>query len=262
MVCQIQALTRYPIKGLSGQAMQHVSLISGQGFPNDRRFGFARPNSGFNPSEPKPLPKTKFYMLARDASLALLDTRYDDESNTLTFTSGDKQVEFNIETSTGKSAASDFLKNYLQLPSDETPELFEASPHRFTDVSVDSEQMMNAVSIINADSVAAFSKAIGQTVDPNRFRGNILISGLDPFAELDLVDQKIRIGDAELKIVKRTRRCPATEVNLDTGERDLKTPRLLREQYNHMDMGVYAEVIRSGAISVSDELHIDDTNSL
>ncbi|MGQ7845176.1 MOSC domain-containing protein [Granulosicoccus sp. 3-233] len=249
MAVKIAALTRFPIKGLSGQTLETVTLEPGQGFPGDRRFGFARPNSGFDPADPKPLPKGKFYMLARDAALALLDTEYDDDTGILSLSTDDISARFDIGTADGKHQASQFLKTYLTLPDDETPQLHEASPHRFTDVSVDSVEMMNAISIINRDSVEAFSQAIGQAVDPRRFRGNIQLSGLPPFAELDMVGKEMTLGSVRLKIVKRTRRCPATEVNLETGERDMKTPRLLREHYSHMDMGVYAQVLTGGVLS-------------
>ena len=252
MAIRVNALTRYPVKGLSGQQLESVSLKAGQGFPADRQFGFARPNSGFDPGNPKPLPKSRFYMLARDASLALVESEYNDETGILSIANKQQSEQFDISTTEGKDKASLFIKSILSLPDDETPQLYEASPHRFTDVSVDSVEMMNAVSIINTDSVQEFSKTIGQEVDPGRFRGNIHLSGLAPFSELDMVGQKITIGDAQFKIVQRTRRCPATEVDLNTGERNMKTPKLLREHYGHMDMGVYAEVVQGGVISPGD----------
>jgi len=253
MKTTINALTRFPVKGLSGQSLTSVNLEPGLGFPGDRRFGFARPNSGFDPANPKPLPKTKFYMLARDEALALLKTEYDDNSGILSIEAPKQTGEFHLNTSDGKQRASEFLKQYLSLADDETPQLYEASPHRFTDVSVDSEAMMNAVSLINVDSVAAFSKAVGHDVDPRRFRGNIHLINLPAFSELDMVGQYIVIGSARLKIVARTRRCPATEVDLETGVRDLKTPTLLREHFGHMDMGIYAQVVDGGSIAPGDE---------
>ncbi len=256
MAVVIDALTQFPVKGLSGQALNSVALEAGKGFPGDRRFGFARPNSGFDPDDPKPLPKTKFYMLARDATLALLTSAYDEKTDILSISSPQDTGQFDIATAEGRQNASEFLKSYLQLPNDEMPHLYEASPHRFTDVSVVSSDMMNAVSIINADSVAAFSAAVGQTIDPLRFRGNILISGMPPFAELEMEEQDIAIGSTRLKILKRTRRCPATEVNLKTAERDLKTPTLLREHYGHMDMGVYAEILEGGVITLGDGVEV------
>ena len=257
MVTTIDELTRYPVKGLSGQSLSSVQLQTGQGFPCDRQFGFARPNSGFDIENPKPLPKSRFYMLARDSALALLNTEYDDVSGILSISGKQTSATFDISTNEGKETASLFLKELLSLPDDETPHLYEASPHRFTDVSVNSVAMMNAVSIINTDSVSEFSKAIGQEVDPNRFRANIQISGLAAFSELDMVGRYITIGDVRLKIVRRTKRCPATEVDLSTGERNMKTPKLLREHYGHMDMGVYAEVIQGGILTEGDALRID-----
>lgn len=254
MATTIDALTRFPVKGMSGEPLESVQLESGQGFPSDRKFGFARPGSGFDPNNPQPLPKSKFYMLARDARLALLRTEFDDKTSVLSLSTPDSNDQFDISTIEGKQAASLFLKSYLTLPDEETPTLYEASPHRFTDVSVVSKEMMNAVSIINLESVAQFSNDIGHDVDPRRFRGNIHLSGMQPFSELELVDQDIRIGTAILKIVSRTKRCPATEVNLATGERDLKTPKLLQKNYDHMDMGVYAEVIKGGLISRGDKV--------
>ena len=254
MATSIDALTRYPVKGLSGQLMTSVNLQTGQGFPCDRQFGFARPSSGFDPKDPKPLPKSRFYMLARDSTLALLNTEFNDDTGILTIDAAEKSAHFDITSSEGKNNASLFLKELLSLPDDETPQLYEASPHRFTDVSVVSAEMMNAVSIVNTESVSEFSKAIKQDVDPKRFRANIHISGLPAFSELDMVGHEITIGDARLKIVQRTKRCPATEVDLTTGERNMKTPRLLREHYGHMDMGVYAQVVHDGQITLGDVL--------
>ena len=252
MTAKIDTLIRYPIKGLSGESLNTVQLAPGQGFPCDRQFGFARPNSGFDPNQPKPLPKTKFYMLARDASLVLLSTRFNEKTGVLSMLAPDSSGKFDITTEEGGKKASEFLQSYLALPQHEVPQLFEAYPHRFTDVSVVSTAMMNAVSLINLDSVQAFSKATGLGVDPRRFRGNIYFSGLAPFSELEMVERQIAIGTVRLKIVSRTQRCPATEVDQITGERDINVPALLQQNYHHKDMGVYAEVLEGGIIAPGD----------
>lgn len=257
MLTTIQALTRYPVKGMSGQLLEEVKLSTAQGFPCDRQYGFARPDSGFDPQNPKPLSKKKFYMLARDARLALLKTEFSDENGLLSMLSPEQHSQFDITTVEGKQNAALFLKTFLALPEDETPQLFEASPHRFTDVSVISTEMMNAVSIVNQDSVLDFSETIGKAVDPERFRANILISGLPSFTELEMIGQTMSIGSAQLKLVKRTQRCPATEVDLLTGGRDIETPKLLRKHYGHMNMGVYAEVLKGGVITKGDSIKFD-----
>jgi uncharacterized protein YcbX len=252
----IEILSHYPIKGLSGQALPQVVLSKGNGFPLDRAFGFARPNSGFEPANPVPIPKTKFVVLARDAGLAKLQTNYDGDKNELRISHSGSSTLFDLSALEGRKAAANHLSDHLDLPTEQHPTLYSAAPHRFTDISVVSPQLMNAVSLINRDSVVSFAEQIGQPVDEKRFRGNIVFSGLPAFSELDWVDQNLQIGEAQLKVVMRTKRCAATEVNLQTGERDLKIPKLLRQNYGHFDMGIYAEVVKGGVVRSGDVLQL------
>ena len=205
--------------------------------------------------EGKPvLEETKFVVLARDEALATLDTSFDAESSVLGITAADVSERFAINTDAGREAAAKFVAAYLGLPEDQTPTLYSADPHKFTDVSVTSPEMMNAVSLINLDSVQDFAEQIGQPVDPARFRGNLYFSGLSAYSELDLIGETVTVGDVELKIVQRTKRCPATQVNPTTGVRDIDVPRLLRDNLGHPDMGVYGIVKRGGKIAVGDVL--------
>ena len=57
---------------------------------------------------------------------------------------------------------------------------------------------------------------------------------------------------AKLKVVKRIVRCAATEVDPDTGIRDLPIPHTMIKSYGHADCGIYGEVIGSGTVSVGD----------
>lgn len=257
MTLTLTSLNSYPVKGLNGATMEAVDLTANQGFPLDRTFGFARPGSGFDPDNPAPLPKTKFVVLARDPKLALAQSRYDPATHMLEIRYGAAQGQFDISAQAGRNKAAAFLARQLDLPASETPTLYAAAPHRFTDVSVVSPQMMNAVSLINLESVAAFGDAIGAQIDPARFRGNILFKGASPHSELDWVGRRLRIGDVQLKVVKRTKRCAATQVNLETGARDLEVPALLHKHLGHMDMGVYAEVTHGGRIAPGDEITLD-----
>lgn len=247
----------YPIKGLSSVPFNQIELTAGQGIPGDRLFGFAKQNSGFDPTHPKPLPKDRFLVLAQHAKLAALKTNFIAETQEFSASIDGKDViRTDLKTSEGLLATTNFLADFLQLTDEERPFFASAYPHRFTDVSVVSETMMNAVSIINLASVRDFEARIGQTVDPSRFRGNILVDGLPPFSELGLVGQTIQIGNVDFKVLLRTKRCPATEVNPNSAERDIFVPALLRKKYGHFDMGVYAGVISDGTISLSDEVKV------
>jgi uncharacterized protein len=92
-------------------------------------------------------------------------------------------------------------------------------------------------------------------VHPLRFRANLYVTGWPAWREFDLVGQDIAIGkDARLKIVKRIVRCAATDVDPDTGIRDLSIPPTLMRSLGHADCGVYGEVVNGGDIVLGDEL--------
>lgn len=254
---KILSLSSYPIKGLSAQTHQSVVLKAGDGFPGDRLFGFAKKNSGFDPADPKPLPKSRFIVLLQHAKLAGLQTDFDAETRVLTIRTSDAPaLEFNMNSEAGAAAASKFLTDLLNLSDDEAPFFASAAPHRFTDVSVTSATMMNAISFINMESVRALEDEISREVDPRRFRGNIVFDGWHAFSELDMVGRQFRAGDVRFKILHRTQRCLATEVNPVTAERDIKVPKLLKQAFGHFDMGVYAEILSGGAIRVGDKIEL------
>jgi len=249
----VEGLHYYSIKGLSSTAVRHVNLQANDGFPGDRLFGFAKANSGFDRANPKPLPKDRFLVLAQQGQLAKLKTSFDTETHEFFVLIDDEEaLRTNLATEDGRAKTSDFFVNLLKLSDDERPFFAEAAPHRFTDVSVVSETMMNAVSLINLASVKEFEGLIGKPVDPARFRGNVLFDGLPAFSEFDLIGQTIRVGGVSLKVLMRTKRCAATEVDPVTGKRDLAVPFLLRKTYGHFDMGVYAQVVSDGTISLGD----------
>lgn len=252
MTATVKQLITYPIKGLSGEVLDNVQLEKGLGFPLDRSFAFARKGSGMDPDSPRPMPKSRFHVLARDAQLALLQTGFDAETKTLTVQHGETNLVFDCSTSEGMSQASNFLTGVVEIDAEDAPTFINGGDIHFTDVCMTSPQYMHAVSIINLASVRALGDAIGREVDPNRFRGNLLVDGWEAFSELESLDKEVTVGGAKLRILKRTRRCPATQVNLQTATRDMDVPALLDEHFGHSDMGVYAEVIEGGTLKIDD----------
>ena len=79
-----------------------------------------------------------------------------------------------------------------------------------------------------------------------------MIGGLPAFCELDAIGSILMIGDVRLRVLSRTKRCAATEVNPESAERELRVPYMLRQHLGHMDMGVYAEVLAGGRLRVGD----------
>lgn len=256
----VSDLFTYPIKGLSRQRLDIAELRKGVGFPHDRICGFALHDSGFDPAAPAPLAKHHFLMLMRDEQLARLETEFDPETQALEISDqGITVLHADMSDEKGRRGAEEFFRLMFDLAPEEAPKFVTAHPHRFTDVSVASAELMNAVSLMNLASVKAFGEQINAQVDPARFRANIHFDGWPPFAELDLMGREIMIGGARAKITRRTKRCPATEVNPSTARRDMALPEHLMTHYGHRDMGVYAEIVEGGTLRPGDKISILDS---
>src|SRR6184192_309327 len=80
---KVHAIYRYPIKGLSPEPLARTTLAVAETLPGDRLYAVENGPSGFDPAAPAHQPKIKFLMLARNARLAGLATRYDDATSTL-----------------------------------------------------------------------------------------------------------------------------------------------------------------------------------
>lgn len=246
----IKRLSRFPIKGMTAERLTSMTLSSGEGIPGDRLYGFARYNSGFDPENPQPLPKQKFVVLANEARLAGLKSRFNQDSLQLDIISNQETHQFDMTTPDGCKRAELFLHTTLGLSDKEPPVFVSSSPHRFTDVSVDSVEMMNTISVLNLASVRELEKMIDAEIDPARFRANIEIDGLPPFSELEAIGTTLSFSGVDLKLVSRTKRCAATEVNPKSAKRDIEIPYLIHKNLGHTDMGIYASVISGGNLSV------------
>ena len=127
------------------------------------------------------------------------------------------------------------------------PKVLSGDGHSFSDVAqeggVDHQSRLGG---------GRWKMRAGAPVDPLRFRGNRLCRGWPAWHEFDLLGREIAIGDARLKVVKRIQRCAATDVDPETGIRDLTIPRTLMDNFGHADCGIYAEVIAAGEIGAGD----------
>ena len=249
---RLQAIYRYPVKGLSPEALNRATLSPGATIPGDRVYAIENGPSGFDPDWPEYFPKQRFLMLMRNERLAQLRTAFDPATHTLTAVhEGREAARGDLRTAQGRAAIEGFFAGFCADELRGPPKLLHAAGHSFSDVA------RKVISIINLASVAELENALGAPVHPLRFRGNLYVKGWPAWREFELIDRTLAIGpSARLKIVKRIVRCAATEVDPDTGIRDLAIPRTLMQSFGHADCGVYAEVIAAGEITVGDRVAI------
>lgn len=248
----IRAIYRYPVKGLSPQPLERTRLSIGQTIPADRIYAIENGPCGFDPAAPAYFPKQRFLMLMRNERLASLRTDYDDPSHTMVIhADGREAARGDLRTPNGRAAIETFFASFCADELRGPPRVLYGAGHSFSDVA------RKVVSIINLASVAAIENAVGAPVNPLRFRGNLYVTGWPAWHEFDLIDRTIVIDNkARLRIVKRIERCAATDVDPDIGIRDLSIPRTLRDNFDHTDCGVYAEVTADGDIAVGNGVSV------
>ncbi|GAC1418007.1 MAG: MOSC domain-containing protein [Novosphingobium sp.] len=252
---RIEQLYRYPVKGLTAEALDEVELTPGAALPWDRAFALAQGDSGFDPDAPVFRPKSNFMCLLRNAGIAGLRAGFDPHDRLLTIRAPDGSgIVDTPMTLEGRAAIAAFLVGFLGPEARGTPTFHYVPGHVFGD------QRRPAVSLIALSTLAAFERDIGAARDPMRFRANIYFSGNAPWSEFAWVGRALQIGGATLRVVKRTVRCDATQVNPRTAERDADPVRELRATYGHADLGVHTEVLEAGRIAVGDAIELLDTD--
>jgi uncharacterized protein YcbX len=98
--------------------------------------------------------------------------------------------------------------------------------------------------------VREVERTLGRPVDPLRFRANLYLEGVEPWAEFGWMGKEITVGKARLAVFARTTRCEATNVDPAKGVRDMAVPAHLQRTWGHQDFGIYAKVVAGGEISV------------
>ncbi|MEQ9638463.1 MAG: MOSC domain-containing protein [Alphaproteobacteria bacterium] len=246
----IDAIYRYPVKGLSPEPLDVAAVAAGGTLALDRAFAVAHGSTDFDPAAPQPMSKRKFLQLMENERLATLSTRLEDDDATLVIERDGRQVSRGrLDQPVGRKLIEQFLDAYLKDEIRGPVRIVSAPGHHFADVP------QPLVSLINRASVAELSRVAGTDVDPMRFRGNLYLDGLPAWAEFGWLGQEIALGDqVKAKVVARIERCAAVNVDPASGARDMNLPRLLNSAFGHVDMGVYAAITTGGEVRVGDAL--------
>ncbi len=248
---RIDYLYRFPVKGLSAEALETAEVQAGGAIPWDRAFALAQGDSGFEPSRPEWRPKQNFMCLKENARIARLRALFEPRSGRLSLTTPDGGgVTANALSEAGRHELGAFLTGFMGEEARGTPRFHHVQGHVFGDSRIP------VVSLIGLPSVRDFESRVGARRHRRRFRANVWFSGAAPFAEFEWVGRQIQLGGATLRVIKRIPRCPATQVNPTTAERDADPVAELRALYGHVDLGVHAEVIEGGTFEVGDAMAV------
>jgi ferredoxin-NADP reductase/uncharacterized protein YcbX len=241
LVGKLLRIMRYPIKGFCGEEIVQTNLKKHHGIAHDRRWAIRNGSIPQNSAHDWQ-PCKAFVRLTQHEGLPLYKVDHCDNSLYLTHANGEK-ISIKNNKNHADKLSSWFLHNDMGLS-------------KSNDKAAYWDHHDAHISMINLSTVKSIAKTAGINVDPQRFRGNLLIETEEPWSEFALVGQRIAIGSVELEVLRPIERCKATSVNPSTGVSDINVPHLLSSQYGHVFCGVYARVVKTGKIAKNDSICI------
>lgn len=251
-------LFRYPVKGLSPEPLDCLALSDKHGIEHDRHYALALGTTEFDPARPQPLAKTNFLMLAKNESLARLQTRLSRGHRLQVWLDGQIVAEGSLDEAAGRAVIEKFFTAYIGETVCGRVRVVSAPGHRFTDIGAPMPEFMDCISLINLASLRALEAVMGRRLDPLRFRANVYVDGPATWTEFDWMGKLVKVGPVVCRVVRRTRRCPATNVDPTTAERDADVPKALRDAFGHADLGVYLRPVNAGTVAVNDPVSTPD----
>lgn len=226
----LQTIARYPVKSMRGEELAS-SPVGFQGLPGDRAFAFVQ--EGLH---------TPFPWLTGRDHRGLFEYQP-------VWENADGEPRLLVETQSG-----------VRLPiegSDLREELEKAAgmPLRLhTDHRGNHD--IAYLSLIFGSTIRALAEAGGVAPDHRRFRMNLVVeNGLPAFSEKELAGKTLAIGDTLLAVTEQDKRCVMITFDPETGA---GAPAVLKAagQLNEACAGVYASVLRIGAVSVGDAVEL------
>ncbi|MEV4736454.1 MULTISPECIES: MOSC domain-containing protein [unclassified Microbacterium] len=272
-MAHVVALYRHPVKGFTPERVDALTVQADGRVAGDRVLAFRFADAAA-PEDRDGLdywPKSQGLSLQDFPALAALRLRYDDVDRRLRIEhDGRMLVEAGLDE-LGRTALSEAVADYV-LATPEGRRL--RRPGRMPLVLVGDgltsrfqDRPQGYVSVHSHGSVHALGDALGLGIDDRRFRSNIAIDGVAPWAELDWSGE-VAIGDLVFRTAGPIVRCLATHANPDTGERDAKVLTTLTRSFEQVEPTLGRLLLpaspqdegaewQGGVIRVGDEVRAD-----
>ncbi len=247
----VAALWRHPIKSHGREALDQVTLMTGQTMPWDRTWAVMHDASKFDQSSPAWASCVNFMIGTGTPALAGLWAAFDEDSGHITLRHRDLgEICFRPDDETETARFINWVRPLCPADRRQPTGLAKVPERGMTDTDYPS------VSIMTQASHNAVSQKLGRPLEIERWRGNIWLDGTGPWQEMEWLGKNIRIGEATLQVVEPIERCKHTMANPHSGKRDADTLGALRDGWNHQSFGVYAKVINGGKIALNDAVKV------
>ena len=251
---KINKLFYSPVKSLSFSSVKKLEILDNIGIKFDRNFAFTRDldDNKINYILNNPLKRQIINFLSLKHFPELNEYNFDFEKDILNLKKNNNIIlQTNINVQSDVETLCD--KILLLIPKLKRIKLIKDSKNPFFDT-----MPSNTISLINLNSIKDFEKKISKNVELERFRGNIYINGLDAWEERNWINKTLEINNIKFKVIKEIPRCSATNIKPNSSKYNLSVPLLLKQFYNHINLGIYILPLNNGNIKLNDEILIND----
>ncbi|WP_273691156.1 MOSC domain-containing protein [Ketogulonicigenium vulgare] len=247
---KVVSLWRHPIKAHGREEVTLARLTAGEGFPFDRIWAVAHDLSKYDAANPAWVPCINFQRAARTPALMAMTAQLNEATGEIALQHPQiGAYGLNPHDSASVQGFIDWLRPISPAERFRPVGLAQAG-RAMTDTSD------VTISLNFTASLADLSQQMGVDLSRDRWRANIWVEGLAPWAEFDLVGKTLRIGKAELKVTEPIGRCTATSANTETGLIDADTLGGLRQRVGAQDFGIFAHVTRDGVVTPGDRIEV------
>ncbi len=231
-VGRVVGLWRYPVKSMAAEVLSETH-VTWNGLSGDRRWAFIRDNkvqSGFPWLTLRECQKMSQY------SPSFTDLRKPDTSPTVVQTPSGAVLNV-----TDPALGSELCPGGARVIR-QSRGIFDTFP----------------LSLITTQTIARLGEIVGDHLDVQRFRPNILVEAADdsPFPEDGWVGRVLRFGGVRMRVDKRDGRCVVITIDPVTAER---SPSILRAVVDERQgcLGVYGTTVEPGSVAVNDVVLIE-----
>lgn len=231
-VGRVVGLWRYPVKSMGAEALKEAD-VDWNGLVGDRRWAFVRSDkvrSGFPWLTLRDCPDMAQYVPVFDDP-----SKPETSSTTVTTPSGKVFDVTDPELATVLSSHGARIIRHARG-------IFDTFP----------------LSLITRQTIERLGELVGEALDVQRFRPNILVDAAEPepFQEDSWVGRVLRLGDVRMRVDKRDGRCVVITIDPATTQRNPEILRTVRQE-REGSLGVYGTTVAQGKVAVNDAVHLE-----
>lgn len=245
-MANVTSLWRHPIKGHGREEVTSTTLIAGQTMPGDRVWAVAHEQSKADGSVW--VPCANFNRVSKVPQLMAMTARLDDATGIVDL-EHPQLGKISFDPDGDIAAFLDWVRPIMPADRAQSKRMVKVPNRGMTDSDFPS------VTLCNIASHQEVERKLGMGLSIHRWRGNIWFDGFAAWEEFEWMDRDIRIGDAILRPLERTDRCPATHSNPETGLPDADVVSAL-DSFGHRDFSMRAQVIQGGLIELGSKVEL------